>query len=101
MDLNRLQKLAGLPLTESKIVSEAISAKTEIHASSKMVGQLGDVIVLHGGGKALEALAKMLGIPDGWKKVKVKTGIWAAYDGDRLTFFNKELDFHFPDDDNE
>lgn len=96
MDLNRLQKLAGLPLTEAVKLDEAAFSKIEIHSSKPGPGQLGNIIVMEGG-KELEDLAKLLGVPDGWKKTKIKDGVWSAYDGERLSFFNKEDDFQ-PED---
>lgn len=107
MDIQRMQQLAGMPVTPAQTLNESkqlnegtVSEKVEIHASGPMQGQLGDIIVIEGG-KTMDALAKLFGVPGGWKKTQIKPGIWAAYDGGRLTFFNKENDFQAEDEDEE
>lgn len=100
MELNRLQKLAGLPLTESKkTLEESKTDKIEIHFSDARNGQFGDMVTLDGS-VAVGELAKMLGIPDGWKKTKIGK-VWASFnDGDRLCFFTDGRDY-MPDGDDE
>lgn len=64
MELNRLQKLAGLPLTESVNLTEgAITKKVELTWSPKAPGQLGDMAILDYTPE-VEKLAKLIGIEE-------------------------------------
>jgi len=99
MDLNRIRTLAGLEVLKESTLTEN-SHKIEAHVSKKGgMGVLGDVIVLDAFDGMAE-LAKILGIPDGWKLTKVNGGFAAYNSGDRMTFFSNKDDFD-PEDSEE
>ena len=102
MELNRLQKLAGLPLTESKapeVLAEASNeAKIDGTFAKQSMGQMGDICILFDDGKVIKQLAEMLGLSGDWKKTKMPNGTFASYlSGDRLSFYTSEHDYN-PDE---
>jgi hypothetical protein len=52
---------------------------------------MGDVVVVDA--PAADAIAKMLGVPDGWSLTKLAKGYAAYNSGDRITFFENKSDF--------
>jgi hypothetical protein len=68
-------------------------AAVDTHFSDRKQGGFGDLLNFEYT-KEIAELAKMLGLPDGWKLTKIKNGLWGAYSaGDRLTLFTNASDF--------
>lgn len=78
MDIQRLRTLAAL--TES----------TSIRVVGKSTGQLGKIVAIEGEGAVF--LAKMFKIPSDWK-LQSFHDCFAAFDGERLAFFEKSDDW--------
>ena len=73
---------------KNKTLKEATEISGEI--SNRGLGQFGTIMVIEGQGASF--LAKNLNIPNNWKLIEVGH-IYAAYDGDRLSFFENRMDF--------
>ena len=93
MDLNRLQQLAGLPLTESKQpVMEETSENVEAYVQNGGRGLMGDMVNLMDG-KAVKKIVEILGLTKD-KPIKVGKG-FMGYDGHQLVIFQAEKDWDY------
>lgn len=106
MDINAIRQLAGLPrlttapepkkiveqkLPEAKVIRENVAEETHLADPSEITGLRGMMITIDG--KEGDALAKLLGIPGGWKLKTIGKGFVAYNEGDRLTFFTDRNDY--------
>lgn len=71
----------------------------EIHVAKPNFGQSGTIVILNGE-KSNSDIADILGLQSNWHLQKVGKG-YAAYDGERLTFFSNASDFQSDEDEDE
>jgi hypothetical protein len=94
MDLKRTLELSGLKvLAEEKQLNEGEkNVKIQVTIQTAGPGLSGDMVNFEGGPVA-EKLAEILGIPEGWKMVKVGKGYGAYMKGEQLCIFADQKDF--------
>ena len=85
MDLKRAKELAGI---QSVITEERHTDECEF--APPMMGQFGNILRISG--KSAGFLAKSLDISPHWKLTPVGH-VYAAYDGESISFFSNKMDF--------
>lgn len=91
--IEELKRRSGVQIVPNEQLTEAKTSRVDLTVATKTMGQLGEIIILEG--PLVSELAKMLGLGEDWKLKKASAD--AAYDGQRLSFFENKKDFQ-PED---